>query len=78
MQDGVRVRGRLAGRRIELDEDVEDLEGEVEVVVRPLPSADASSPRFLDVVGDLPPGSRSKEDIDQQLHAARAEWAGRA
>ena len=78
MHDGVTVRGRLAGRRIELDEDVEDLEGEVEVVVRPLSTGDAPRQRFLDVVGGLPAGSRSKEDIDQELHAARAEWAGRA
>jgi hypothetical protein len=78
MHDGVRVRGRLTGKRIELDEEVEDLEGEVEVVVRPAALATGAGERFLDVVGDLPAGTLSKDDIDQQLRAARAEWNDRA
>jgi hypothetical protein len=77
MQDGIRVRGHLVGRRIELDEEVEDLEGEVEVVVRPAARTETAGERFLDVVGGLPAGTRSKDDIDQQLREARAEWNDR-
>jgi hypothetical protein len=76
MQRGVVVRGRLHGRLIELDERMDALEGEVEVVVRP---ADATPrpPDVLEVIATLPAGTRTKDDIDRQLHEDRSGWAGR-
>jgi hypothetical protein len=48
MERGVVVRGRLRGRLIELDEEVDDLDGEVEVVVRPAADATPRPPDVLD------------------------------
>jgi hypothetical protein len=39
MERGVVVRGRLRGRHIELDEEVDELDGEVEVFLRAAPDA---------------------------------------
>jgi hypothetical protein len=76
MRRGVVVRGRLHGQHIELDEKIDALDGEVEVVVR---SADSTPrpPDVLEVIANLPAGTRSKEDIDQQLANDRSGWAGR-
>jgi hypothetical protein len=77
MERGVVVRGRLHGRHIELDERVEDLDGEVEVFVRAVQGATPDPPDVLDVIAALPPGKRSKADIDQQVADERAGWLGR-
>jgi hypothetical protein len=77
MERGVVVRGRLHGRHIELDEQVEDLDGEVEVLVRAVPAATPKPPDVLDVIGSLPAGRRTKADIDQQVADARAGWLDR-
>jgi hypothetical protein len=77
MERGVVVRGRLHGRHIELDELVEDLDGEVEVFVRAVQGATPDPPDVLDVIAALPPGERSKADIDQQVADERAGWLGR-
>ena len=77
MERGVVVRGRLHGRHIELDEQVEDLDGEVEVFVRAVQGATPDPPDVLDVIAALPPGKRSKADIDQQVADERAGWLGR-
>jgi hypothetical protein len=57
MERGVIVRGRLHGRHIDLDESVDELEGEV--------------------IRSLPPGSRTKEDIDRQITDERDSWGDR-
>jgi hypothetical protein len=77
MERGVVVRGRLHGRHIELDEQLEDLDGEVEVFVRAVQGATPDPPDVLDVIAALPPGERSKADIDQQVADERAGWLGR-
>jgi hypothetical protein len=77
MERGVVVRGRLHGRHIELDEQVEDLDGEVEVFVRAVQGATPDPPDVLDVIAALPPGERSKANIDQQVADERAGWLGR-
>ena len=77
MERGVVVRGRLHGRHIELDEQVEDLDGEVEVFVRAVRGASPHPPDVLDVIAALPPGERSKANIDQQVADERAGWRGR-
>lgn len=72
------VKGRLVGTRtVELDEPVERAAGEVEVIVRAQPQdsepATASLAAFLRA---LPPGSRTKADIDRQLRSERGCWGG--
>ena len=77
MERGVVIRGRLHGRHIELDEQVENLDGEVEVFVRAVQGATLDPPDVLDVIAALPPGERSKAGIDQQVADERAGWLGR-
>jgi hypothetical protein len=77
MDRGVVVRGRLHGRHIELDEAVDELDGEVEVLVRPIQPATPRPPDILDVIAALPPGGRSKADIDRQIAEERDGWKDR-
>jgi hypothetical protein len=82
MERPIIVRGRLNGpRRIDLDEAVNEVTGEVEVVVRRLPSGEpAESPprrKLLDVIRSLRPGARNKDDIDQQMSEEHATWEDR-
>jgi hypothetical protein len=66
MERGVVVRRRLHGRHIDLDESVDQLEGEV--VVR---AAEPAHPKPVESISEfirkLPPGTRTKEDIDRQI-----------
>jgi hypothetical protein len=72
------VRGRLTGpRRIDLDEPVDDVTGEVDVFVRPVEPKAAPRRSLTDVLRSLPPGTRSKEDIDRQMAAERDSWGDR-
>lgn len=69
------VRGWLRGRHIDLDEPVSELDGEVEVTVRPV--AATARPTVADllvVVATFPPGTRTKEEIDRQIRDDRAGW----
>lgn len=76
MRHLVVVTGTLASpRRIDLDEPVTDLVGKVEVVLVPAP--EDSPARGQDVfpfLASLPPGQRSKEEIDRQISDERAGW----
>lgn len=74
MQRGYVVRGRLRGRRIDLDESVEDLDGEVELFVKLLPQSSHLAPDILDVIQGLPCGSLNKEDVDARMQSVRAGW----
>jgi hypothetical protein len=76
MERGVLVRGTLHGRHIELDEQVNEPDGEVEVFLRSV-GATPRPPDVLDVIASLPAGTRSKDDIDRQLADDRAGWTGR-
>ena len=60
-------------QRTDLAEDIDAGENAVEVDVRP---GRERSPRrdIRDVLRSLPPGTRSKEDIDQQIREERASW----
>ncbi len=52
--------------------------GEVEVVVRPVEAKPATPQRdIFDVIRSLPPGSRTKEDIDRQIAEERDSWRDR-
>jgi hypothetical protein len=76
MERGVVVRGMLRGRHIELDERVDELDGEVEVFLRSV-GATPRPPDVLEVTATMPPGTRSKDDVDSQLAEDRAGWASR-
>ncbi len=72
------VRGRLHGRHIDLDESVDRLEGEVEVVVRAAgPAHTKPVESIFEFIRKLPPGTRTKEDIDRQIVEERDSWGDR-
>jgi hypothetical protein len=52
---------------------------EVADEVTPVPAAAAAprQPDVLEVIAELPPGTRSKDDIDRQLADERACWTSR-
>lgn len=79
MQKPITVRGRLTGpKRIDLDEPVNHVTGEVEVVVRPIePAPGKAAQDIFDFLRSLPPGTRSKEDIDRQIAEERDSWGDR-
>lgn len=72
------VRGRLHGRQIDLDEPVDQLDGEVEVVVR---TVEHERPKvaesIFEFIRKLQPGTRTTEDIDRQIAAERDSWGDR-
>jgi len=76
MERAIVVRGKLAdAKHIELDEPVTELEGPVEVVLRRVPSeTEAQEEDIFDFIASLPPGTRSKEDIDRQIREERESW----
>lgn len=74
MEGRVVVRGRLRGRHIDLDEDVDALDGEVEVTVRPFAGPHPTVADMLALVATFPPGTRTKEDIDRQVAEEHASW----
>lgn len=79
MQKPIVVRGHLGGpRRIDLDEPVNEVTGEVEVTLRVIEPAPAdSSQDVFEFLRSLPPGTRSKEDIDRQIAEERDSWGDR-
>ena len=71
------IRGRLVSpRTVELDEPVRSSSGEVEVLVEVAEEAKPSSEisNLADFLESLPPGTRSKEDIDRQIREERDSW----
>lgn len=70
------VRGRLVSpQTVELDEPVRSRSDEVEVLVEvedAKPSNEISN--LADFLESLPPGTRSKEDIDRQIREERDSW----
>ena len=70
------IRGRLVSpQTVELDEPVRSASSEVEVLVEieeAKPSASISN--LADFLESLPPGTRSKEDIDRQIQEERDSW----
>jgi hypothetical protein len=73
------ISGRLIdSTHVELDEPAENVRGEVQVLVKALTdtrSDDGMS--MLEFIDSLPPGTRSKKDIDQQIRAERDAWGDR-
>jgi hypothetical protein len=78
MQRAIIVRGRLSGpRRIDVDEPVDEVTGEVEVFVRPVEPKLTPRRSLAEVLRSLPPGTRSKEDIDRHIAEERDSWGDR-
>ncbi|MGA2451568.1 MAG: hypothetical protein ABTD50_23165 [Polyangiaceae bacterium] len=74
MDRGVVVRGRLRGTRIDLDRAIDELDGDVEVSVRSVSEVRATVADVLALVASFTPGTRTKDDIDQQVLVDRAGW----
>jgi hypothetical protein len=81
MERSLIVKGRLIGpRSVELDEPVVGMTAEVEVLVRPISHAGTAAgldESVSDFLQGLPDGTRSKEDIDQQIQGERDTWGPR-
>jgi hypothetical protein len=74
MQTPIVVQGRIAGpTTIELNEPVSPFAGPVEVVVHPSVAPDDQR-SLAEFVKNLPGGSRSKDEIDAQIHAEHDCW----
>ena len=70
MRESITTRGRLSGScHIELAEPVDGVGEEVGVVIRPIPPQPGKS--IFEVIAALPPGTRTKEDIDRQIREER-------
>ena len=79
MDRAIVIRGRLdRPRHIELDEDVTEISGPVEVVLRPVaPNRSSGSRDVFELIATMGSGVRSKADIDRQVAEERASWGDR-
>ena len=81
MQNAIVVKGRLIGpSEVRLDSPVADVSADVEVILRPAAAARrpaGSSQPIADFLNGLPPGDRSREDIDKQVNDERNAWGDR-
>ena len=79
MEQGLVVTGRLVGpTTVELDEPVLGLTGSVEIILRALPDErDRTEESIFDFLRRLPPGTRTKEDVDRQIREERDSWGDR-
>jgi hypothetical protein len=59
---------------VELDEPVADLHARVEVIVRSGQIPERKERNLAEFLQGLPAGTRSREDIDEQLRSERAGW----
>lgn len=76
MSRSVVARGKLYdARHIELAEPIEEIQGEVEVIIRPIPGTAPQD--VFEIIANLASGTRSKADIDRQVHEERASWGER-
>lgn len=67
------VKGRLVGpHTVELDEPLPEQASEIEVRAR-VETAEGRG-TVTDFLRSLPPGTRTKEDIDRQINEERDSW----
>jgi hypothetical protein len=79
MEKAILVTGRLTGpRSVELDEPVAGVTGEVEVILRPRVNGSTEDQGVSQFLRSLPPGTRSRQDMDQQLREERTGWESAA
>jgi hypothetical protein len=76
MRESITMRGKVSdSRHIELAEPIEGVGEEVEVVIRPIQSRPKRD--VFEFIASLPTGTRTKEDIDRQMHEERDSWDNR-
>ena len=76
MKRNIIARGKFSDpRHIELTEPVPGIRGVVEVSIRQLPKT--RTPDVFDIITEFAPGSRTKADIDEQIHEERGSWDSR-
>jgi hypothetical protein len=76
MRRNIVARGKFSDpKHIELTSPVPEIRGEVEVIIRQLPKP--GNPDVFEVIGASSPGSRSKAEIDGQIHEERSSWDNR-
>lgn len=74
MSKAIVIKGRVTSpRTIELDEPLPNEAREVEVHARL--RDEVSHGKLSDYLKSLPPGTRSKEDIDAQINEERDSWS---
>jgi len=73
MQKAYVLRGCLIGpRRVELEEAIEDIQGDVEVTLRAITKAEPPKRKdIVEVLWGLRGGTRTKKDIDAQIAQER-------
>ncbi len=75
MAQTIVVRGRVVGARtIEVDEPLPANSKDVEVVLHLDAEKPGDAARLAEYIRSLPPGSRSKEDVDRQIDDDRGAW----
>ncbi len=73
MSRTVVIKGRAVGpSTVELDEPLPEEARDIEVVAR---VSDAAKGSVSDYLRSLPPGTRSKADIDHQIRKERDSWS---
>lgn len=73
MSRTVVVKGRVVGpNTVELEEPLPEQARDVEVTAR---IDDRVPIKLSDYIRSLPPGTRSKEDIDRQIREERDSWS---
>jgi hypothetical protein len=66
----------ISSNTIRVDEPLPSKPRDVEVILR-VPDEEAGDPRrIVDLLMTLPPGKRSKQDIDAQIDEGRGPWVG--
>lgn len=69
------VRGRVTGATtVELEEPIPETVTAVEVLLHVPEAPPTQAHELLDFLASLPPGNRSKEDIDRQIEDDRGSW----
>jgi hypothetical protein len=75
MARSVVVKGHIVGSEtVQLDEPVPVGATDVEVVVHLPEQSPVRLQELIDFLKSLPPGTRSKEDIDRQIEEDRGSW----
>jgi hypothetical protein len=78
MNQTITVTGHMTGpTNIELDEPLVDACERVRVTIEPLRSPTEPEVGLADFVRSLPPGTRTKADIDRQIQQERDSWGDR-
>lgn len=79
MQQAIVIKGRLVNpTTVELDEPVSGILGGVEIILRSIAQDHPDeSETVFEFLRRLPPGTRTKDDIDEQIREERASWGDR-